>query len=88
MKNGGYHIVDFGDVNIVTGTASVIAGIYESIEGSHRKQIMISGVTLDGVEQRDCFVDCEVNESNYTFSAYGKTWTITSGDSVTATAAA
>lgn len=83
MTNGGYHIVNFGDVGFTTGTATVVSGVYDDIESSHRKVIMISGVTLDGVEQRDCFVDCEVNESSYTFTAYGKTWTITNEDSVT-----
>lgn len=84
MLKGGYHITDFHDINIVTGEATVVTGIYESIEASHRKPILLSGITLDGVEKPDCFIDCEVADGSYTFSAYGKNWTITNADSVTA----
>lgn len=83
MLKGGYKIIDFHDVNITTGTGVTVIGVYESIEKSHRKAIMLSGVTIDNVEKPDCFVDCEVTDSNYTFTAYGKTWTITNADEVT-----
>lgn len=88
MRKGGYKIVDFKDINITTGEGVTVAGVYESIESSHRKAIMLSGVTIDSVEKPDCFVDCEVQDSNYTFSAYGKTWTITNADLVTVAVAA
>lgn len=83
MKRGGYKIVDFEDINITTADGAIVIGIYESIESSHRKAIMISGVTIDGVEKPDCFIDCEVSDGNYTFSAYGKTFTITNADKIT-----
>lgn len=89
MKKGGYKIIDFKDVNITTGGDGVtVTGIYESIEESHRKAIMLSGVTIDNVEKPDCFVDCEIADSNYQFTAYGKNWTITNADLVTVTAPA
>lgn len=83
MKNGGYAIIDFGDNDIVTGTGATIEGIYEAIEGSYRKAILISGITVDGIEKRDCFVCPEITDSNYTFTAYGKTFTITAENKVT-----
>ena len=82
MKKGGYQIIDFGDVNI-TSTGVTVLGLHKAIESSYRKAILISGVTLNGVEQRDCFVDCTNTSGNYTFSAYGKTFTISAGDKVT-----
>lgn len=82
MKKGGYQIIDFGDVNI-TATGVTVPGVHHAIESSNRKAILISGVTLTGVEQRDCFVDCANASGNYTFSAYGKTFTITADDKVT-----
>lgn len=81
--NGGYKVVDFKDVNITTADGATVVGVYEEIEGSHRKAILVSGVTLDGVEQRDTFVDPVVNSGSYTFTAYGKTFTITHDDKVT-----
>lgn len=82
MKKGGYQIIDFGDVNI-TATGVTVRGIYKAIKSGHRKAILISGVTLTGVKQRDCFVNCAYASGNYTFSAYGKTFTITPSDKVT-----
>lgn len=79
---GGYQIIDFKDVNI-TADGSTITGIYESIEGTHRKALLVEGVTFDGVEKRACFVDCEAGEGSFTFTLYGKTFTITSDDKVT-----
>jgi hypothetical protein len=83
MKRGGYKIIDFRDANILTDGGATVTGIYEEIEKRHRKAIMISGITIDNVEKPDCFVDCEVSGSNYTFTAYGKTFTITNADKVT-----
>ena len=83
MIKGGYKIINFKDIDIKTGKGATIAGIYEDIEKSHRKSIMISGVTIDEVKKSDCFVDCEVSGINYTFTAYGKTFTITNADKVT-----
>lgn len=81
--NGGYKIVDFKDVNILSDGGATLVGIYEEFEGSSRKAILVSGVTLDGVAQRDTFVDPVVNAGNYTFSAYGKTFTITNEEKIT-----
>lgn len=83
MKRGGYKIIDFGDVNITTENGATVVGIYENIEKTHRKAIMISGITIDNVEKPDCFIDCEIAGGNYTFTAYGKTFTITNADKVT-----
>lgn len=83
MKRGGYHIVDFKDVNITTAEGATIAGIYEEIEGSYRKAVLVSGVTIDGVEYRDTFVDVSHSENNYSFTAYGKTFTVTNEEKVT-----
>lgn len=82
MVKGGYIIIDFNDVNITSAEGATIEGVYTAIENSYRKAILISGVTIDGVEKRDCFVCPEITDSNYTFTAYGKTFTITSENKV------
>lgn len=83
MLKGGYKIIDFKDVNLTAGTGVKIAGIYEDVEKSYRKPLLLSGITIDAVEKPDCFVYCEVSEGNYKFTAYGKNWIITSADMVT-----
>ena len=83
MIKGGYKIIDFKDVNILTSKGATVPRIYDDIKKSYRKAIMVSGITIDGVEKPDCFVDCEVSGSDYKFAAYGKTFTITSANKVT-----
>lgn len=83
MIKGGYKIINFKDVNIVTGVGATVPRIYDDIKKSHRKAIMVSGITIDEVEKPDCFVDCEVSGNDYKFYAYGKTFTITSENKVT-----
>lgn len=82
MLRGGYHIVDLKDTNITTETGATIVGIYEEIEASYRKAILVSGITIDGVEYRDTFVDPTHNDNTYTFTAHGKTFTVSSDNTV------
>lgn len=83
MLKGGYKIVDFKDVDITTEAGGAVAGIFEEIEGSYRKALLVSGVTIDGVEQRDTFVNPTVNDGAYVFSVYGKTLTVKKDDTIT-----
>lgn len=80
---GGYQIIDFQDVNITTENGATVVGIYEEIEGTHRKAILVEGVTIDGVEKRSCFVDCEAGDNSFSFTAYGKTFTIGHDNTIT-----
>lgn len=80
---GGYQIIDFQDVNITTENGATVVGIYEEIEGTHRKAVLVEGITIDGVEKRSCFVDCESGDNSFSFAAYGKTFTIGHDDKIT-----
>lgn len=87
MIKGGYKIIDFKDTPLVTGgDTMMIEGIYDSIEGSYRKPLLLSGLNLDGVERNDVYATPTLNESNFVFTAYGKTFTIKNTDAVTVTA--
>ena len=85
MIRGGYHVLDFKDKNITT-KGVFIPGIYEGIEGSYRKAILASGITLNGVKQRDTFVDPAYSDNSYTFVAYGKTFTVQKNETVSVSA--
>lgn len=85
---GGYRIIDFKDINLVTGTASTITGVYDAIKSNHRKAILISGIVIDGVKMADSFVELSVVSADYTGKLYGKTLTITKADKVTVKAGA
>ena len=84
MIKGGYKIIDFKDNPLTTGGGAItIAGIYDSIEGSYRKPLLLSGLTIDGIERNDVYAPATVSGNNFVFTAYGKTITITNADAVT-----
>lgn len=83
MLKGGYHIVDFKEKEI-TSEGVTILGIYDSLEQSHNKPVLVTGIVLGSVLQGDCFVNAMVANTNYTFTAYGKTFTIDEADLVKA----
>lgn len=90
-RNGGYKIVSLEGVNFTpstSGKTQKVAGIYERIEGNHRKPIMLSGIVIDGVERTDRF--CEFGMSGTSYLGYmvisdagNLTITITDEDMVT-----
>lgn len=80
---GGYKIIDFKDINLVTGIGIRIDGVYNAIKSNYRKAILISGISIDGVKMADSFVELLVEGTKYTGTLYGKTLTITNTDSVT-----
>lgn len=88
MIRGGYHVLDFKDKNVTATSAVTIPGIYESIKDSYRKAILASGITLDEVEQRDTFVDPVHSDNGYTFTAYGRAFTVKNDDTVSVSAKA
>lgn len=87
MLKGGYKIIDFKDNNLTTETPVVITGIYNDIENNYRKPLLISGITIDGVEKPDCFIACTHAENSYSFTLYGRTVTVSNADSVSIAAA-
>ena len=80
---GGYKIIDFKDINLVTGVGISITGVYDAIKSNSRKAILISGISIDGVKMADSFVELLVNGTKYTGTLYGKTITSTNTDVVT-----
>lgn len=83
MIKGGYRIINLGDANFKTGTAVTIPGIYDRFKNSHRKAIMVSGITLGDSKVADYFIQYQVSNGNYTFVIHGRTFTVTHEDKVT-----
>lgn len=80
---GGYKIIDFKDINLVTGIGIRINGVYNAIKSNYRKAILISGISIDGVKMADSFVELLVDGTGYKGTLYGKTLTISNTDAVT-----
>lgn len=83
MSVGGYKIVDLKNTNVTSADGATISGVYEALENNYRKTVMLSGIVIDGVEYADVYVAPTVADSNYTFTAYGKTFTVTNADKIT-----
>lgn len=85
MRKGGYKIIDFKGKTL-SGTKTVIPGIYEAIEGTD-KAIMASGVVISTTEFKDEFVPVELSSGDYLITPFhGYAITITDDDEVTAEA--
>lgn len=82
---GGYQIVDLHGVEL-SGDAVTIPGTYESVEGNHHKPVLLSGITIGGIERADVYTTPATNAGNYALPAYNGVITITSDDAVTYTA--
>lgn len=88
MIKGGYKIIDFNDAPFTTGGETItIDGIYDSVKLSCRKPLLFSGINIDGIKRNCVYVIPLISGSNYVFTAYGKTITITNADAVSVTSA-
>lgn len=83
MIKGGYKIINLKDTSINAEGGSTIAGLYDAIEHNYRKPLLLSGIVIDGVEKPDTFISVASADGSYTFTAYGKTYTVNNADLVT-----
>lgn len=84
---GGYKLIDLKESKFTVGGEGVtVKGIYNSIENSYNKPLILTGINIGGIERNDIFIDFAVNSGNYVanISATEKI-TITNADLVTIT---
>lgn len=82
---GGYKLIDLKDSKLTVGGNGVtVKGIYNSIENSYNKPLILTGINIGGIERNDVFIDFTVVSGNYVanISATEKI-TITNADLVT-----
>ena len=82
---GGYKLIDLKENKLTVGGEGVtVKGIYNSIENSYNKPLILTGINIGGIERNDVFIDFAVNSGNYVanISATEKI-TITNADLVT-----
>lgn len=84
---GGYKLVDFKNISIEPDAASatVIAGVYDAIESSYRKPIIITGLVVDDVEHADVWCNLISGSGAYTGMIDEYLLTITDDDEITLT---
>ena len=65
---GGYKLLNLRNLNFTVGGAGeTLPGVYNAIENSYQKALMISQLTVAGVEQNDKF--CNFGHADNTYSA-------------------
>lgn len=84
---GGYKIIDFKGINLESGTAVSIPGIWDAIESNYHKPTLISGLVVDGVERNSVFAEFTISSSEYVAAVTGGSIAVTDADNVTYTAA-
>lgn len=84
---GGYKLIDLKDSKLTVGGEGVtVKDIYNSIENSYNKPLILTGINIGGIEINDVFIDFSDDSGNYVanISATEKI-TITNADLVTIT---
>lgn len=81
---GGYQIIDCLGIDFTVGSASLVTGAYEAIEGT-RKLIRLNNVTIGGVEYHDTICDFKVSDTSFVGTAHGYTVTVDQNDNITFT---
>ena len=82
---GGYKLIDLKDNKFtVGGNGITVKGIYNSIESSYNKPLILTGINIGGIERNDIFINFSYNSGSYVanISATEKI-TITNADLVT-----
>lgn len=88
MFKGGYKIIDLKKVPFVAGGDPVtIAGIYDAVEASYEKPIMLAGLNVGGTEYGAAYVVPAISGTSYVFTVHGYTITVQDTDTVTVVAA-
>ncbi len=78
---GGYQIIDLLENDITS--ASSIDGLYEALEGNHRKPVLLTHINVSDVEKSDIYVMPEVSGSSYVLrNVYGYDITVNSDDTI------
>lgn len=64
--SGGYKLIDLKDTNIpISGDGVKVKGIYNEIESNYRKAVMVTGLTIGGVECSDRWLNFRVLDGAY-----------------------
>ena len=63
---GGYKLIDLkGSKLTVGGNGVTVKGIYNLIENSYNKPLILTGINIGGVERNDVFINFAVNSGSY-----------------------
>lgn len=63
-RKGGYKIIDFGGISLISGTKKTIPGVYDAIESTNKRTV-ISGLVVGSKEYNDMEVNFVFNSGAF-----------------------
>lgn len=84
---GGYKLIDLKDNKFTVGGSGItVKGIYNSIESSYNKPLILTGINIGGIERNDVFINFSDDSGSYVSNiSETEKITITNADLVTIT---
>lgn len=81
---GGYKLIDLKGIKLTVDDGVTVKDIYNSIENSYNKPLILTGINIGGIERNDVFIDFADDSGNYVANISPKEKiTITNADLVT-----
>lgn len=82
---GGYKLIDLKDNNFTVGGDGItVKGVYNSIENSYNKLLILTGINIGGIERNDISLTFTTDSGNYVANISStEKITITNADLVT-----
>ena len=63
---GGYKLIDLKDSKLTIGGDGVtVKGVYNSIENSYNKLLILTGINIGGIERNDVFINFSDDSGSY-----------------------
>ena len=63
---GGYKLIDLkGNKLTVGGSGVTVKGIYNSIENSYNKPLILTGINIGGIDRNDIFINFSDDSGSY-----------------------
>lgn len=81
---GGYKLIDLKESKLTVGGNGVtVKGVYNSIENSYNKPLILTGINIGGINRNDVFIDFSKDSGSYVANISDKEKiTITNADLV------
>lgn len=81
---GGYKLIDLKESKLnIGGNGVTVKGVYNSIENSYNKPLILTGINIGGIDRNDIFIDFSKDSGSYVANISAKEKiTITNADLV------
>lgn len=77
-KKGGYLIIDLKNIDLNSiynwsNNSGLLPDLYNVLEQNYFKQVLVTGININGIEKNDFITTIYLNGTSYSFNVYGYT---------------